>query len=80
MSDLIRQIAIKINNSNISLINEPFNQIFNENFMKKYTSFSSISELMTKYNITNLNELKANIHLLEIEEKVILTFLFEEYK
>lgn len=61
--------------------NVSFNDLFNENFMKKYTNFNSISELLNKCNIHNQEDLETNIELLETEVKANTKFpSWEEMK
>lgn len=66
-------------------LNQPqevsFNNLFDENFMKKYTNFKTINELLLKCNITNSEELEKNIALLESEIKTNTKFSsWEEMK
>lgn len=46
-----------------------FNDLFNEEFMKKYTNFSNINELLTKLNISSLDDIEKNIDILNLEIK-----------
>lgn len=46
-----------------------FDILFNENFMKKYTNFSSIDELLDKCSITTAEDIEKNIEILNTEIK-----------
>lgn len=46
-----------------------FDILFNEKFMKKYTNFSSIDELLDKCSITTTEDIEKNLEILNIEIK-----------
>lgn len=47
----------------------PFDILFNKKFMKKYTNFSSIDELLDKCSISSLEDIEKNINVLNMEIK-----------
>ena len=46
-----------------------FDELFNEEFMKKYTNFLNITELLTKLNISSIDDIEKNIDALNLEIK-----------